>query len=121
MCFYNCPRNIKKVLIREIFREVVENFVVHNRGVSESEDKQLADQIDTDKIRITNITYHEDDETTTITFSTHQQALAAIKQLNGDSNAFTTFRPILHFDLRKKTMEFPGSSIIPEHPLPPKF
>ena len=120
VCFYNCPRNMKKLLLREIFREGVENFVLHNRGIVETENKKLADQIDPDKIRITNITYHEDDETTTITFSTHQQALAAIKQLNGDSNAFTTFRPILHFDLRKKTTEFPGSSIIPEHPLPPK-
>jgi hypothetical protein len=120
VCFYNCPKNFSKGVLREIFREGVENFVIYNTGSVNQEKKQLAEQIDTKRIRITSVKYHEDDETTTITFSTHQQALAAIYQLNGDSNAFSSFRPILHFDLRKKATAFPGAGIIPEHPLPPR-
>ena len=125
--FYNCPRNMNKGMLREIFRGSVENFVNIYISSFDPEKSALAKQIDKNRIRITNVELHDEDGSASITFSNHYQALASLLQLNGDLHEFTSISPIIHFDLRKKIIPFPGAKIIPEypsymqrHPLPPQ-
>ena len=119
--FYNCPKHINKGLLREIFRNGVEIFVNIYSTSSNQERAELANQIDIHKIRITNVQFNQEDGSVSITFSNHYQAYAALHQLNGDPHSFPSFTPIIHFDLRKKILPFPGAHIIPDHPCSSPF
>ena len=114
--FYNCPKRINNGLLREIFREGVENFVASNSSSRDQFKLELAQQIDVHKIRITKVQFNQEDGSASITFANHDQAYAALLQLNGDLHAFPSFTPIIHFDLRKKIIPFPGAHVIPEYP-----
>ena len=124
--FYNCPKYMNKGHLREVFRRSVENFCANSKMSNDSSKEELAEQIDTNRIRIINVELNNDGSAS-ITFSNHQCAYAAIWQLNGNFIEFHSFSPIVYFDLRKKKITFPGAHIIPEHPFghdpppPPPF